>query len=100
MKIPCPNCNGRGYWGNSAEYGFCHRCNSTGKIDNPFEAIEKELKEFLSLEFGFKRDPMLVSRLRKANFRPDQILEIMRIVLDTCHHCFDSERGCQCWNDE
>jgi hypothetical protein len=25
---------------------------------------------------------------------------IVSLVCDTCPHCFEHARGCQCWNDE
>jgi hypothetical protein len=30
----------------------------------------------------------------------EQIEAILKVVIDMCPHCWDAERGCQCWNDE
>lgn len=39
-------------------------------------------------------------RLKKAGFTKEQLIILDDILSNVCHHCFDEEFGCQCWNDE
>lgn len=49
---------------------------------------------FLPLE-----DNLLTQQLRQ-HFTDNQIRVIFHIVENTCRYCKDSDRRCQCWNDE
>lgn len=68
------------------------------------DSDEKKLKELVLNEFAWfstsNLEPLIVTKLRDAGYRPDQMLEILTIISGTCKHCWDEERGCQCWNDE
>ena len=44
--------------------------------------------------------PLFISRLQRAGFNGAQIEAVLQIVENTCTHCWDSDSGCQCWNDE
>ena len=39
-------------------------------------------------------------RLRDNTFTEDEILIIVSELENICHHCFDGDKSCQCWNDE
>jgi hypothetical protein len=45
-------------------------------------------------------DCHLVSRLRADGLVDWQIACVIHAIENTCHHCWDAPRGCQCWNDE
>lgn len=30
----------------------------------------------------------------------EQVKQVLQAIDETCHHCWDDEAGCQCWNDE
>lgn len=49
---------------------------------------------------GFDEEVELVERFRKLGLTDFQIAGVLKIIDNTCHHCWDNERGCQCWNDE
>jgi len=41
---------------------------------------------------------LLVRRLIKRGFSSVAIAEIIEIVEDICHHCYNDDAGCQCTN--
>jgi hypothetical protein len=47
-----------------------------------------------------EREPLLVTRLRSVLSSPEQVADVLEIISSTCQHCYDSESGCQCWNDD
>jgi hypothetical protein len=30
----------------------------------------------------------------------EDLARVVSLVTDTCPHCWETQRGCQCWNDE
>jgi hypothetical protein len=30
----------------------------------------------------------------------EEVVKIVSLVTDTCSHCYMTQKGCQCWNDE
>jgi hypothetical protein len=59
----------------------------------------KFLDEFFMGYFP-EREPQLMSELRDRGFSTKQIIEIIKVIDDTCKHCWNGPSGCQCWNDE
>lgn len=59
----------------------------------------KEANKKWSQKFG--RDEILfISRLKDKGLDDVDIFNIIEVFENICLHCFDYDRGCQCWNDE
>jgi hypothetical protein len=46
-----------------------------------------------------EKDVLLVRKLRKSGLNDEQIAAVLTAIGDVCHECWDSERGCRCWDD-
>lgn len=46
------------------------------------------------------RDLLFVERLRGIGLADDQLALVLDAVETTCHHCWDADTSCPCWNDE
>lgn len=44
--------------------------------------------------------PYLVTKFLVKGYSSGQVTEILEIVMNTCHECWEAPSGCQCWNDE
>jgi len=42
---------------------------------------------------------LFVKRLRDE-LTDEQISHVLTVLDNTCHHCWDNNIECQCWNDE
>lgn len=45
-------------------------------------------------------DILLISKLRSSGLESESIEAVLDAIESTCTQCWDSEVGCQCWNDE
>lgn len=43
---------------------------------------------------------LFIQKLRIGGLSDSMIVSVINALETTCHHCWDSEKGCQCWNDE
>lgn len=50
--------------------------------------------------YGGSEGTLFVKKLRAKNFGTEEIATILDIIDSTCKFCWDSDDGCQCWNDE
>lgn len=57
------------------------------------------LTEFIREYGSFERPPQIVREMRSRGFSDEDIDRVITIITDTCHHCWDGDSGCQCWND-
>ena len=60
------------------------------------ETIEK----FCSGAWHSSHENLFVSKLRAGGLSDEQIAVVIEAMETTCNDCWDSESGCQCWNDE
>ena len=64
------------------------------------EADKIILKKMIGELTGFPlHEPLLVHRLR-GRFGDADISFILDVIIGICHECWDSDRGCYCWNDD
>ena len=47
-----------------------------------------------------KGDLLFIKRLKEKGFDKHQIYDILETIDETCNHCWDGKKGCQCYNDE
>ena len=60
-----------------------------------------KVKEFCyEVSGAVDRDNLFVKKLRSGGLKDEQIVIVIDALDKTCHHCFDGDMGCQCWNDE
>ncbi len=59
----------------------------------------EKVKEFCQRK-SFTDENLFVRKLRLGGLYDEQIVVVIDALDSTCKECFDSERGCQCWNDE
>ncbi len=60
------------------------------------EALIREWCERVS---GCPEDNLFVRRLQQF-LSTHHLARVLQVMKETCPECFDSPRGCPCWNDE
>ena len=58
------------------------------------------IKEFNDYAVCHDSDALFIKKLKDYGISEMHIADVIQTINDTCHHCWDSESGCQCWNDE
>ena len=51
-------------------------------------------------ENSFKEENLFVEKLRLAGLTNCEITTVIDAMETTCHHCWDSDKSCQCENDD
>lgn len=51
-------------------------------------------------EEAWRKEKLFISKLREAELSDFQIEKVLEAIESTCNRCWDSDKGCQCWNDE
>ena len=51
-------------------------------------------------EHSYRDESLFVNRLVHRGLTYSQIVAVLETLDGVCHHCFDDDSGCQCWNDE
>jgi hypothetical protein len=60
----------------------------------PAPASTKEERMDLPIEGAF-----FTNKLRASGLTEEQIVQVCEALDDTCHHCWNADASCQCWND-
>jgi hypothetical protein len=61
---------------------------------------EQAIKDWNN-NYGYSDDDIeLIKKMRSGGLTDEQIAIALNAIEDTCPHCWDAEKGCQCWNDE
>ena len=58
-----------------------------------------KVKEFCQDE-SHTDENLFVRKLRAGGLSDEQIVVVIEAMESTCNECWNSRRGCQCWNDE
>ena len=60
----------------------------------------ERVKEFCqNVSYGSDEN-LFVRKLYAGGLSDEQIVIVIEAMESTCNECWDSGRGCQCWNDE
>lgn len=57
------------------------------------------IEEF-NRDHTYGRNSLFVVRLRAQGLSDEHVAGVLLVVDSTCNECWDSDDGCQCWNDE
>lgn len=68
-------------------------------MKHPLIDAAEVIKEFCQA-YSYKDENAFVRELRKREFTDEQIKDVVCVLQNMCKHCFDSDPGCPCWNDE
>lgn len=49
---------------------------------------------------SFSDETRFVTQLVKKGLTYSEILIVLKVLDNTCNHCFDADESCECWNDE
>ena len=63
------------------------------------QRAQEELK-WLNVDFCGLEYSLLITRLYNIVKDTKQVVQIVDAIYNTCRHCWDANRGCQCWNDD
>lgn len=54
----------------------------------------------MSYEMSGVEENLLIKQLREMELDNHIVAQVLVIIDEICHHCWDRPAGCQCWNDE
>jgi hypothetical protein len=60
---------------------------------------ESEIKKTIEKFCLGDSSNLFVQKLRDGGLSDEHIAVVINAIKDTCNDCWDSEKGCQCWND-
>jgi len=60
-----------------------------------------EIGKYIRVEWSHyvTEKPLLIVDKLKEFLTDDQVFSVLRVIENTCHSCWDNERGCGCDND-
>ncbi len=61
--------------------------------------IENKIQDWC-LEYSGTKNNVLFQKLKEIPLNHEEIWCVLEILDNTCHNCWNDERGCQCNNDE
>jgi hypothetical protein len=66
------------------------------------ERDEGYLVDVLSVEDAKEWYPCVWKTAKRMfpDLADEEVVKIVSLVTDTCSHCYMTQKGCQCWNDE
>lgn len=45
-------------------------------------------------------DECLLIKMLRGKMNEERVMEVLEILDEVCHECWDEESPCSCWNDE
>ena len=65
------------------------------------ESLEEVIKVWPDRYYWEKPEPSLFVRtLREKGLTDEAISKVCQTIDEICVHCWESPKGCQCWNDD
>jgi len=61
--------------------------------------VDKVLLEMTREISIYEKDNLFISSMLKYMDK-FQVIKTLSLLQEICNHCWNSDRGCQCWNDE
>jgi hypothetical protein len=49
---------------------------------------------------SYRDDSLFVNMLKEHGFTNKQVIIVLNAIDSVCHHCWDNNPKCQCWNDD